>query len=386
VTLDAAPIADAVSSLLRFRSVTVPVVSLYLAVPENLRAAKSKLHELVKRVRELAKDGNRPNVERESLRADSERILELEELLPALAGRTLAFFRCSHDEFEEAVVVQGRLLDRVILDDTPYLRPLLAVLDESHRYCVVVVDREHSRLFDFYLGRLEARGREDGRALRKPNYAGHAGLDEHRVRNKAEELARKHYRDTAEAVERTMREHGDELLIVGGHEDTVAAFLPFLPGGLRDRLAGTFVIDPSTVTPARVRDEAQRLVDHFERREEQRLVAEALDSVGAGGLGAAGLEWCVVAADEQAIQLLLVDDDATAPGRVCDNCGWLGLVDDPCPVCSSPTRATSDIIDEIAAAVIDAGGQIEHVDADTPLKDLLLAAQLRFPVPRPGHA
>jgi len=33
--------------------------------------------------------------------------------------------------------------------------------------------------------------------------------------------------------------------------------------------------------------------------------------------------------------------------------------------------------------VLDAGGRVEHVHADTPLRDHTVAALLRFPVPRP---
>ncbi|MCU1377111.1 MAG: hypothetical protein JWN29_94 [Acidimicrobiales bacterium] len=385
VTLDADDISDALDSLRRFRSPDAPVVSLYLSVPEDpgqLKAAKSKLHELVKPVRELAESDELSHDERESLRADAARMLELESLLvPTLQGRTLAFFRCSRYAFEESVVVPRRLRDRVFLDATPYLRPLLAVLDESHRYCVAVVDRERAWLFTYYLGALEAQDKEQDRVLRKPNYAGHYGLEEHRVRNKAEELARRHFRETTDALQQFVQDHGCELVVVGGHQEEVPAFLAFLPQPLRQKVAGTFVIDTHAVTPAKVRDEAERIVEAYEREEEQRLVAQALERVATGGFAAAGLEWCLLATDEQAVQLLLIHDDATAPGRACDNCGWLGLDGDPCPVCAHETRATTDVIDEMAAAVIDAGGQVEHVYAETPLAEHVVAALLRFPVP-----
>jgi peptide chain release factor subunit 1 len=78
-----------------------------------------------------------------------------------------------------------------------------------------------------------------------------------------------------------------------------------------------------------------------------------------------------------------VQADASAPGRVCDRCGWLGLVGDTCPVDGEPTRPTPDVIDDMATRVLDAGGRVEHVHADTPLRDHTVAALLRFPVPRP---
>ena len=119
------------------------------------------------------------------------------------------------------------------------------------------------------------------------------------------------------------------------------------------------------------------------------MVAQALARVASDGLGAAGVQWCLLAVDEKAVQLLLVDGDVEIPGVVSDDCGWLGLTVDEsgaCPVCGKPIRATADVIDEMAVAVIDAGGSVEHVYADTALHEHKVAAILRFPVAPPNAA
>jgi peptide chain release factor subunit 1 len=384
VTLTAEPVVDAVEALLRFRPSGAPVVSTYWPVPADLgqlKGAKSSLHELIRRVRSRAESDGLSHADRMSLRADAYRIHELEQLVPMLQGRTVALFRCSRRGFEESVVLSGRMRDRVEVDVKPYLRPLLAMLDEAHRYAVVVVDRQHGMLYEYYLGVLEAQEREDGRALRKPDFA--QGDKEHGVRNKAEELAKRHYRDTARALDHLMQRDGIDLVVVGGHEDTVPAFLDHLPQRLRRKVVGTFVADPGTLSPAVAREKAQRAVDDYERREEEDLVAQAMEKVATGGLGAAGLGWCLLAVNEQAVQQLLVDVDARADGRACDNCGWLGLEGDTCPIDGYATRESRDIVDDMAARVLDASGGVEHVYANTPLRDHALAALLRFPVPRP---
>ncbi|HZA76332.1 MAG TPA: hypothetical protein VE623_08075 [Acidimicrobiales bacterium] len=384
VTLTAEPAVEAIEMLVHFQPSGALVVSMYWSVPEDpgqIKGARSKLHELVQTVRNRAEAHDLAHAERMSLRADADRILELEELAPSLQGRTVALFRCSRRAFEEAVVLPGWVRDRIELDNTPYLRPLLAVLDEAHRYAVVIVDRERGRLFEFYLGVLEARRREDGRALRKADFA--QGDKEHGVHRKAEELAKRHYRDVARALDHLVQQEGIELVVVGGHEDTVPAFVEQLPHHLHRKVVGTFIADPRTLTPASVRDEAQRAIQDHEWREEQQLVAEAMERVAAGGLGAAGLEWCLLAANEQAIQQLLVRADASAPGSVCDGCGWLGLGGEECPIDGRPTRETPEVIDEMATLVVDAGGSVEHVYADTPLRDHAVAALVRFPVHGP---
>ena len=384
VTLAAEPAARAVEALVGFQPSDSPVVSAYWSVPHDvgqLKGARSSLHDLVATVRNRAESDDLSHADRMSLRADADRLLELEQLLPTLQGRTVALFRCSRRGFEESVVLPGRLRDRVEIDATPYVRPLLAVLDEAHRYAVVIVDRERGRLFEFHLGVLEARKRVDGRALRKPDFA--QCDKEHGVRHRADELAKRHYRRVAQALEGFLQQHGSHLVVVGGHEDTVPAFLDHLHPRLRDKVVGTFTVDPATLTPAIARDRAQEAVDEYERREEEELVAQAMEKVATGGSGAAGLEWCLLAADELAVEVLLVQADASAPGRVCDRCGWLGLVGDSCPIDGYPTRPTPDVIDDMATRVLGAGGRVEHVHADTPLRAHTVAALLHFPVPRP---
>jgi peptide chain release factor subunit 1 len=44
-------------------------------------------------------------------------------------------------------------------------------------------------------------------------------------------------------------------------------------------------------------------------------------------------------------------------------------------------RTTPDVIDELADAVIDAGGDVRHVRTEASLTEQLVAALVRFPVP-----
>ena len=48
-------------------------------------------------------------------------------------------------------------------------------------------------------------------------------------------------------------------------------------------------------------------------------------------------------------------------------------------------RRAADIVDELVEVVIDEGGSIEHVSAYTPLKEYVVAASLRFPLPPEPH-
>lgn len=380
---------DVVERLLHFRESNVLVLSVYVSVPADpgeIHGVEARFSSLLTPVREMVRSDELSHEERESLRHDVERVLAVGTRARQLLGRAVAVFACRAADLYEELMLPRRVRDRAVVDTTPYLRPLLAVLDESHRYCVAVVDKDDAWIYEFYMGELEDGSRVRGRALRQPNYAGGwQGYEEHRVHDKAELFARRHFRETAGKIDEVMRRTRAELLIVGGHEESVGEFLPFLPHQLQPRVGGTFTIDPSTMSPGQVREQADQVVDRYEREEERRLVEDALGRAAAGRLGATGLQWCLMAVNEHAVQLLLVNDDEQSPGRACDNCGWLGLEGEECPVCGGRTRKAPDVIDEMAAAVLDIGGRVEHVYIDTPLSQHAVAALLRFPVADPAR-
>jgi peptide chain release factor subunit 1 len=375
--------ARTIDRLARFHSGGLPVVSLYLGIAPGRHgrgAIRTKADSLLHSLRSLAEDRSLDRDARVSLRADIERIEELVAAERVGAG-TLAVFACSGARLLEVVRLPRAIRDRIMVDATPWVRPMLAILDQYHRCCVLVVDRESARVWELYLGELRDAGQLVGRAPRNRAYAGWRGLAERPVRNKADELSRRHFREVAVALDRLFRADRYEVLAVGGHEHELPGFLEFLPGSLRERVAGTFSIDPHTATAATVRPRAEALLDHYELDEQRRLVAEVLETAASGGLATVGLEACLWAGSVAAVRALLAQDGAVAPGVVCDASGWFATSGGACPLCGRPTRRTPDVLDELVEAVIDEGGSIHHVRADTELRERLTAAWLRFPLP-----
>ena len=119
----------------------------------------------------------------------------------------------------------------------------------------------------------------------------------------------------------------------------------------------------------------------YQHEQDQRLVAHVLELAAAGGLAAVGPEDCLWAGSMSAIDTLLVRDGATLVGVVCDESRWLAASGDICPVCGKPTRYAPDVLDELAAAVIETGGSARQIAADLMPDEYPVAARLRFPPP-----
>src|SRR6266566_2491420 len=88
------------------------------------------------------------------------------------------------------------------------------------------------------------------------------------------------------------------------------------------------------------------------RRVRERIIVDAtafsrpmlavVDKAAMGGLATVGLANCLWGGTLAAIQALVVEEEATAPGVVCDQSGWLALSGDICPLCGC-VRGTSPV-------------------------------------------
>jgi peptide chain release factor subunit 1 len=375
--------AETVDRIARFHGSELPVVSLYAAVdpgPDSRKTLRTKVDSLLHELRPLAADKSLEHDVRVSLRQDIERIeaAARREIFPP---GTIVIFSCSGGGLFEAVSLPRHLRDRILVDATPWIRPLLAVLDEYQRALVAVVDRSSAQLSELYLGRIRDAGRLDAKKLRKPAYGGWHGLDEYRVRNKADELSKRHFRALATALDQEFRTDRYDVLVLGGHRHELPELVEQLPRALRSRIAGTFTIDPDTATRADLRQQAEEVLDRFQLERQRSEVEEVLERAAAGGLAAVGLEACLWAGSVTAIDTLYVQDGAVSPGVVCDESGWFATAGERCPLCGGELRSTPDVIDELVEAVIDEGGSIRHVRAETELRERVAAAVLRFALP-----
>ena len=368
--------AETVNGIVRFQANGLPVVSLYCRVDPGAsrREVCARVDSLLDQIRPLAKDRDLDHRYRLSVRTDIERIkdaLGSERWGPG----TIAILSCSGRDLYEEIPLPRRVRQQVMVDAIPLVRPMLAVLGEYYRSCVLVVNREEALVWEMYQDEM----REVETVTDPLRKAGNTGTRaEDRIQNRVDEQSKRHFRRVAQVIDQLLRTDGYDILVVGGHEYELGEFFRLLPHELRGRVAGTFSADPVATPVAEIRSSAEGVVRHYQREQDRRLVDHVLE------LAAVGPEDCLWAGSVSAIDTLLVRDGATLPGVVCDESRWLAASGDICPVCGKPTRYAPDVLDELAAAVIETGGSARQIAADLMPGEYPTAAQLRFP-PRRGR-
>ncbi len=361
-----------------------PIVSVYIGLRPGvgtLRAISPRLKDLLDPIADRADAMDRED--KMSVKADIEAILSMTGRIAEDLGRGVGIIRSEAAGIEEYLSLPAPVRDRAVVDTTPYMGPLDAMLDYFKRFAVVVVDRRYAHIFRFYQGELQTWEEMAEEEIRKDNFGGWYGLEEHRVRNRADEVLQRHYRGIGARLYQLWRdEHGFDLLIVGGHREHTEGLVESLHPDLAPLVAGTFTIDPGTMTPAKVLAAAAEVVDGWERRTQSEEVAKLLDVARSGGDAVLGLTEVVPRVNERAVDVLLVQGQTTRPGSRCPACGFLSINGEAtCPVCGASMEDVPDILDAVAEAVREGGGEVHYVTTETELAPYEVGAFLRFKIP-----
>lgn len=366
-----------VEKLLGISAAESSVLSLYLRVPADpteLRGLPARAGELLA----LAVRGaSGPDAVVAVPDRDRQRVRGLLETHGRdWLGHTAAIFVCGKLGLSEVMTLPCEVPDRAMLATRPHVRPLLVALQRCPAYGVAIVDRGHAWVFKVTGERIEtAAAREAAEHVRSPGFGGWYGLESYRIDERIMELSRRHFQDTAAMLGRALPPGGHELLVVGGHEDSIPQFLAVLPPDLRDRFAGSFIVDPHTMTPSRVRALASPIIADWVSAREQRLATQ-IRQEPPDRLTAVGLNPCLVAVNSGAVQLLMVPVGGLIPGYACQRCGALSSTGSGCTDGQAESRWVPDLLEEMATRTIDGGGQVEAV-RDPPGD---VAARLRFPL------
>ena len=361
-----------------------PVLSVYVNLqpgPVFLRNLPARIKDLLAQVE--ASSESLPRPQRLSIREDVHALSrDIGRFGPDL-GHGVAVFRSHGAGIDEQLALPGPVRDRAIVDTAPYLRPLEAMIEHYQRYCVAVVGRRLGSIFRFSMGQLETWEEMRDEEIRKANYGGFSGYEEQRVRARSEEMTVRHYRHIAERLTGLRRTDGGfDLLILGGSDAHVAGVLEALPPDVVDLMAGTFVIDPGTMTPSTVLEHARRVAAEWEVQEERRLVADLFDAAAAGRTAVLGLEQACSAVNRRAVEVLYVQAERTTPGSVCLDCDRVTCeIGSVCSVCGGSLRSVPDVVDHLSESVRGTGGRVRHILNEGLLTEVEAGALLRYAMP-----
>jgi peptide subunit release factor 1 (eRF1) len=372
-----------IDQLLAFKNGRFLITSCYL----NLDRSKMPVQMLKIRIKDLlqsarhelqAKAGS--HEQRESLREDFEQI-EKYVMAEISNGqhKALAMFSCAGEKFWQAFGLPRMVRNILIADRESYLRPLVAILEEQHRYCVVLVDRVHAQIFEAYMGQIQARTELLGEVPRRVREGGFGGREERNFERRHDAEVRQHFEQVAGETFSLFKQQGFDRLILGGHRDVLSEFKQHLHPYLRQRWAGDFLAEPGKTTLPEVLANARAVEERLDWEKELKLADELVRKAEAGQLAVSGMDATLNALARGEAQMMLVEDGFEQPGYICRQCHYVSTEQRTCPACLQVTEPCADVVDEAVALAMTKNCRVAHVQSATALRNAgRIGALLRY--------
>jgi len=355
------------------------VLSLYLDLdptefatpPARATAVGSLLDDAERRIREHDGLSHEDRADLEASLGRAGTLLERD--VPSEGAHGIAIFASQSADLFEVIRLPRSVRNRVAIGRAPLIGPL-ARLERRERWCVALVSRRDARIF---------RGSPDGlreiEQIHDTVFGQHdqGGWSQARYQRGIEKEKDDHLKHTAEALMKHFKRRPFQRLILGGPREVVADFESKLHGYLAERLAGRIEVDVDNSTPDQVLAAAQPRFDELEAERE----AEAFERLGEGGRAASGLDDVLRALNERRVETLILDEQFSATGASCPECGWLGPGGRTCPVDGRELEQLEDLTDAAIELTLQQSAEIlavHHRREEFEERTGGVAALLRF--------
>jgi len=351
--------------MINFKGDGNSVISLYLSLnPDRL-----KNREFVVEAKSLLK-----KIENDPVLEDEYgRIVDFLETRFDPSSRSVVIFSSPKDKLFQIYEVPIPVKSTCIVGKEPYIKPLIRLLEQYERYCLVLVDGKRARVFSIYMGKVE----EHTYILDEvPGWHKQGGWSQARFQRHIKQHVYDHLKKVADITLTFFKEEQLDRLILGGPHEVVTHFKNILHIYLTRRLLGTVAIDVDAGTKE-IEKRALSYIEKIEDEENDDLMQRILDNLGK--MAVAGVKDVVDMLNQGRIQVLLVDPDLKMKGWVCPKCLLISTTPSACEICGRDVEKSQDIIENIIEQNFELSGEIHLLSNNKTLKDLGdIAAILRW--------
>ncbi len=325
------------------------------------------------RVKNLVTEANNRLIEEFGKRDSAEVSKRLDEIVNLIDYRNtldgLAIY--VNKDVAKKYYLPFTLTERVVIDESFAIRDIMFAVNRSHRYWVLVLSEQPTRLYEGFQDTLvEAEDTEfpfthegPGGATKLP---GGVGINISAYRD---ERHRQFFREIDASLLELLKKDPLPLIVVG--VDRYLAFFDELSVN-KSLLAGTLKGSHDSTTPPELAKLVWPLVQDYCAEQRQQILGRLAESIGQNRY-AVGFDEVWKVAQEGRIERLLVEENYYVAAKP----DALGI--NPKPVADSKAQGVhDDAIDQIIEQVLITGGQVSFFDADSLKDNSRLAAILRY--------
>lgn len=268
--------------------------------------------------------------------------------------------------------------NRITIDETPMVLPLLEVMQRERRHVVALVDREHLRLLSLSFNRVVEERALAPEAIHVPHDVQSGGYSHKNIQNRKAEEAKHFLKDFAEELGQFAARHASEGIVLLGTDENVARFREQLPQNLVERVVHTGHV-PGAGSNGEVID---RLAAIFEERSRER-VAGALqllrERLPQEHFAVSGVQAVLDRLRLGSVDTLVISHGLERKGSKCTQCEvLLDQSGGSCPYCGGETRDGVDLVEAMGRQAASQDARVLFTPAGAVERFEGAAALLRF--------
>lgn len=266
--------------------------------------------------------------------------------------------------------------NHIVIDRTPYVKPLIHLFRRHPRYCAVLVDKELARLFLIQMGEIQ----DYSMVLDEvPKHHDQGGWAQARLQRRHDDYVMHHLKRSAELTFEFFQREEFDYLLIGGTEELTKAFYDRLHTYLQERVVGFLPIS-TMASASEVLEQSLEAMGKVEEEMHLELLEQLQGEVGRERLGVTGLSPTLRALNARKVKALLVEEGYQTAGGRCVSCSSLSVRSSGrCRFCQGEMEPVENLVDEAVELAFSQGAQVHFIEPNQILWDLgRIGALLRY--------
>lgn len=278
---------------------------------------------------------------------------EITEFLKTNKNNNIAIFASSKYNYFRFIPLSIEINNSLIVDSSPYVRPLARILDEWKSFTLVLLNSNQAKIFSVSLGQARQQEKLSKDIINKHKKGGWSQARFQRIRKGA-------IHDFFLEVKDHLEKIADEQIVLAGPGTAKIQFKNLLSKNLGKRIIDTIDIDIDD--EQNLLKESIEVMSKLEDVQSHEAVKRLKEEILMDGLGVYGLDDTLNAVKNGQVDLLIIQKDYKIKGCICEHCQILksGPIKD-CPICGGPV-SEADVIEEIIEFAERTDAKIEFTD------------------------
>jgi peptide chain release factor subunit 1 len=258
------------------------------------------------------------------------------------------------------------LRNLLVVEKTPFIKPITDILDNNPGYLILLVDKESARIFIVKLGEIIEYGE-----VHTPDVPGRHkkggwfSLSETHYKRHIDYHVTLHLKEVVKRLEPFVAGEKIDVIFLGGSDEACRMFKDMLPETVKAKVAGEFSAE-MFLKPDEVLDLSRPLLAEYESKKERKISEELITRSMKGDQAVLGIEDVLHASVEGKINTLVFVKDLRESGYRCKKCSFLTVQSiEACPYCGESLTRVEYIVDLVAQKAVDQGAVVEVLSYET---------------------